>query len=71
MYSIMDAYIYLTYTCYVCLVTSDMNERNNTRKGRGKLRLIYYYFKYLHYLRGEKLLFESRVGLTINVYCKL
>ena len=46
----MDAYIYLTYTYYVCLVTSEMNESNNTRKGRGKLRLIYYYFKYLHYL---------------------
>ena len=42
----MDVYMYLTYTCYVCLVISGMNESNNSRKGRWKLRLIYYYFKY-------------------------
>ena len=64
-------YMYLTYTCYVCLVISEMNESNNSRKGRWKLRLIYYYFKYVHYLWGDKVSFESRLGLTANVYCKL
>lgn len=47
-----------------------MNDKNDTRGRREKLELLCY-DKILKLYRSGNMLFESRLGLAVNIYCKL
>lgn len=64
------AYIYI-YVCiytYVCLC---INETTMIQGTGGKNSDYFVVLKYLYYPCNDIVLFESGLGLIVNIYCKL
>lgn len=55
---------------YDCLCICKVNDNNDIRNRREKLGIVVT-VSYLHYPWSSIALFESGLGLAVNIYCKL
>lgn len=55
---------------YVCLYISEVNDNNGARHGREEVELFCYYNLIILYVMCYSV-FESGLGIAVNVYCKL